>query len=124
MPESLPQLDELLGKLMSVRGSDLHLKVGSPPAYRIDGALHLSNLPKLKPEDTEAFAKQIMPERVRDEFEAISEADFAYGIPSLGRFRVNCFVQRGSVNIVMRAVSNASKNFDELGLPPIVESLC
>ena len=124
MPESLPQLDELLGKLVSVRGSDLHLKVGSPPAYRIDGALHLSNLPKLTPEDTARFADAIMPERIKEEFEEISEADFAYGQPSLGRFRVNCFVQRGSVHIVMRAVSNVSKNFDELGLPPIVESLC
>lgn len=124
MPEALPTLDELLGKLVSVRGSDLHLKVGSPPAYRIDGSLHLSNLPKLTPEDTERFATALMPERIRAEFEATSEADFAYGVASLGRFRVNCFVQRGSVNIVLRAVSNESKTFAELGLPPIVESMC
>lgn len=53
MTEPLPSLDELLQKLTSIQGSDLHLKVGSPPAFRIDGQLHLSNLEKLSPEDTE-----------------------------------------------------------------------
>lgn len=124
MVESLPPLDDLLKKLVAVGGSDLHLKVGSPPAIRIDGSLHLSNLPKLTPEDTERFAAEIIPERVAEAFEAHNEADFAYGRSHLGRFRVNCYRQRGSVNIVMRAVSPASKNFSELGLPPAVEQIC
>jgi twitching motility protein PilT len=110
--------------LLAVQGSDLHLKVGSPPAYRIDGSLHLSNLPKLSSEDTERWAKEIMPSRLVREFERTSEADFAYGKPSLGRFRVNAYMQRGSVTIAMRAVSPASKNFDELGLPTVLEQLC
>ena len=57
-PERLASLDELLQKLTSIQGSDLHLKVGSPPAFRIDGQLHLSNLEKLSPEDTERFLEQ------------------------------------------------------------------
>jgi twitching motility protein PilT len=122
--DSLPSLDDLLKKLLSVEGSDLHLKVGSPPAYRIDGVLHLSNLAKLTPEDTERIAAEIMPDRNTAAFEVSSEADFAYGRSHLGRFRVNCYRQRGSVNIVMRAVSPASKNFDELGLPEVMQSLC
>ena len=56
--DTIPELDELLVKLQSVQGSDLHLKVGSPPAYRISGDLHLSNLPKLRPQHTEAFARE------------------------------------------------------------------
>jgi twitching motility protein PilT len=122
--ETLPPLDELLQKLRAVDGSDLHLKVGSPPAYRIDGALHLSNLPTLSPQDTEDWAMEIIPDRVRDEFVKTNEADFAYGRSSIGRFRVNCYRQRGSVNIVMRAVSGASQNFDELGLPQAIEDMC
>jgi len=121
--DSLPSLDDLLKKLLSVDGSDLHLKVGSPPAYRIDGSLHLSNLPKLTAEETERFADELVPERVLQGFREHNEADFAYGKPHLGRFRVNCYRQRGSVNIVMRAVSPASRNFDELGLPEVVNSL-
>ena len=124
MSESLPPLDDLLKKLLSVEGSDLHLKVGSPPAYRIDGSLHLSNLAKLAPEDTERIASEILPERHTQSFHDTNEADFAYGKPQLGRFRVNIYRQRGSVNIVMRAVSPASKNFDELGLPEVVQTLC
>jgi twitching motility protein PilT len=122
--EPLPSLDELLQKLTSIQGSDLHLKVGSPPAFRIDGQLHLSNLEKLSPEDTERFLEQIMPERLRPGFDASNEADFAYGKSNLGRFRVNCYRQRGSINVVIRAVSPASRDFEDLGLPDVVEKLC
>jgi twitching motility protein PilT len=122
--ESLPSLDDLLKKLLAVEGSDLHLKVGSPPAYRIDGSLHLSNLPKLSADDTERFATELIPERHAPGFQATNEADFAYGKSHLGRFRVNVYRQRGSVNIVMRAVSPASKNFEELGLPEVIGHLC
>lgn len=119
----LPGIDELLAKVVSVNGSDLHLKVGSPPVFRIDGELHLSNLPKLRPEDTEQFSREIMPERARREFEASHEADFAYGKPQLGRFRVNAFRQRGSISLVLRTVFQASATFEELGLPPVLERL-
>ncbi len=121
--EPLPSLDELLHKLISINGSDLHLKVGSPPAFRIDGVLHLSNLEKLSPQDTERFLDEIMPPRMRPEFEATNEADFAYGKASLGRFRVNCYRQRGSINVVVRAVHPASGEFSSLGLPSVVERL-
>ena len=120
---TIPSLEEMLSKLLATKGSDLHLKVGSPPVFRIDGALHLSNLPKLQPEDTERIADEIVPERMHEEFAATNEADFAIGYQRLGRFRVNCYRQRGSVSIVLRAVSPASKNFHELGLPSVMEKL-
>ena len=124
MVDGLPTVDELLKKLASVEGSDLHLKVGSPPAYRVNGELHLSNLPTLKPSDTEKIANELMSDRMRAEFDSTNEADFAYGRPDIGRFRVNCYRQRGSVNIVMRAVSSSSLTFDELGLPSVIRDLC
>jgi twitching motility protein PilT len=120
----LPTLEGLLTKLNEVRGSDLHLKVGSPPAYRIDGSLHLSDLAIVTPQNTEEWAIQLLPERSREEFERHNEADFAYGLPSLGRYRVNIYRQRGSVNIVVRAVSPASQQISELGLPETVERFC
>ena len=120
----LPPLDEMLQKLLEVKGSDLHLKVGSPPAFRIDGELHLSNLDPLTAQDTATYAEEILSERMAVAFETTNEADFAFGKPSLGRFRVNCYRQRGSVNIVIRAVSPASQQFGELGLPDIVGELC
>lgn len=124
MNGSLPSLDELLQKLISVEGSDLHLKVGSPPAYRINGTLHMSNLDKLTPEATEAICSELIPERMQEEFARTNEADFAFGKASLGRFRVNCYRQRGSISVVIRSVSPASRNFQDLGLPTVVEKLC
>lgn len=122
--DTIPELDELLVKLQSVQGSDLHLKVGSPPAYRINGDLHLSNLPKLRPQHTEAFARSVLTDRAAAEFEERNEVDFAYGKPSLGRFRVNCYRQRGSIGLVLRAVKPAEGDFDKLGLPEIFDRLC
>ena len=120
----LPPLDELLQKLLEVKGSDLHLKVGSPPAFRIDGDLHMSNLEPLTSQDTADYAEEVLTERFAAAFEATNEADFAFGKPSLGRFRVNCYRQRGSVNIVIRAVSPASQQFGDLGIPDVAASFC
>lgn len=122
--DAMPTLDELLKKLVDLDGSDLHLKVGSPPAFRIDGTLHLSDLASLRPEDTERYLDHIIPDRLRAEFTATNEADFAYGVASLGRFRVNAYRQRGSVNLVLRAVKPVSEGFSQLGLPAVVERLC
>ena len=118
-----PSVEELLGKLVAVNGSDLHLKVGSPPVFRIDGELHLSNLPKMTSPETERIAQEIMPQHLKEDFVRTHEADFAFGMAHLGRFRVNCYSQRGSVTLVMRSVSPASQNFNELGLPDVLSGL-
>ena len=119
----MPSLDELLARMMQVRGSDLHLKVGSPPLIRINGLLQPLDLPPLGPQETETFAQAIMPPRAVASFRDNLEADFAYGKPNLGRFRVNVYRQRSSVSIVLRAVLPASKNFEELGLPAVLGKL-
>jgi twitching motility protein PilT len=121
--DQMPSLDELLSKLVSTGGSDLHLKVGSPPAYRIDGVLHLAELPSLSPQDTEALLTELLPERLAERV-GETDHDFAYGKPGLGRFRVNAYHQRGSVNIVVRAVAPTSQTFAELGLPEAVSKVC
>ena len=116
-------LDELLKKMIDVEASDLHLKVGSPPVMRIDGELHPTSLPMLLPNDTEEYAQSIFTQRAATEFREMNEADFAYGKPELGRFRVNVFRQRGSVSLVLRRVLPTTQNFSELGLPPVLEKL-
>jgi twitching motility protein PilT len=116
-------LDELLRKMMDVEASDVHLKVGSPPVMRIDGDLHPTSLPTLTPQDTESYAQGILTPRAADEFAEHSEADFAYGKSDLGRFRVNVFRQRGSVSLVLRQVLPSTRDFEDLGLPPILGKL-
>jgi len=122
--EQLPNLDALLAKLAEIGASDLHLKVGSPPAYRIDGHLHFSELPKVRPEDTQEWSQRLMDDKTGELFEEDGEVDFGYGTPSLGRFRVNVYRQRGSIALVVRAVVAGSKGFVELGLPEAIGRVC
>ncbi len=122
--EQLPALDALLSKLSEIGASDLHLKVGSPPAYRVEGHLHFSELSKVKPVDTVQWTESLLDEKNRGIFEEVGEVDFGYGTPTLGRFRVNVYRQRGSIALVVRAVPSGSKGFVELGLPEVVGRVC
>jgi twitching motility protein PilT len=116
-------LDDLLKKVIDLEASDLHLKVGSPPVMRIDGELHPTSLELLTPTDTEAYAQTIFTQRAAKEFRETNEADFAYGKQELGRFRVNVYRQRGSMSLVLRRVLPTTQNFEELGLPRVLEKL-
>ncbi len=116
-------LAELLRYTVEQRGSDLHVKVGSTPHVRVDGHLLPAPFAFVQPADTERMAFQILPKGRADEFVATSEADFAYSVPGLGRFRVNVFRQRGSVGIVFRRVLPGTPSFESLGLPPVVRRL-
>jgi twitching motility protein PilT len=116
-------LEELLRHLVSAEGSDLHLKVGSPPMIRVDGSLRRVGSTPLTAEDTGRLAGFVAPPDRREDLMAASEADFAYGLSGVGRFRVNVFRQRGSFSIVMRHVRVGSPSFDDLGLPPVMRDL-
>jgi twitching motility protein PilT len=119
----LPSLDELLQKITAVGGSDLHLKVGSPPAFRIDGVVHRSDLPAATQADTRRYLDEIITDQGREAFERDGEAGFAIGRSGLGRFRVSAFSQRGSVTLVIRTVGTVEGGFDALGIPAVVERL-
>ena len=123
MHESLPSLDELLQKITAVGGSDLHLKVGSPPAFRIDGVVHRSDLPAVTQADTRRYLDEIITDQAKEAFERDGEAGFAIGRSGLGRFRVSAFSQRGSVTLVVRTVGTVSGGFEVLGIPAVVERL-
>ncbi|MDD3801531.1 type IV pilus twitching motility protein PilT [Desulfuromonas thiophila] len=117
-------LNEILTMAIKARASDVHIKAGLPPVYRIDGALRpLPKAPRLAPEEIRKMAYAMMNERQRDQFEKASEIDLAYGIAGLGRFRVNLFTQRGSISAVMRAIPFTVQTLDELLLPPIIKKL-
>ena len=112
-----------LRALVELRGSDLHLKVGSPPRIRIDGTLRKVQAPVLRAEDTEHMVSEVLREDLHRDFMTRNEADFAYSVPGVGRFRVNAFRQRGSAGLVMRRVSVGAIPLVDLGLPDIIASL-
>ena len=116
-------IEPLLQALVELQGSDLHCKVGSPPRVRIDGRLRKLNAPTLTGNDTERLVNQVLRADLVDSFRRTNEADFAYSIPGLGRFRVNAFRARGTAGLVFRRVSQGAQPLESLGLPPIVGQL-
>ena len=117
-------LNEILSVGLKSGASDIHLKVGLPPIYRIDGTLRpLPKAPRISPEQTEQIIEDIMNDLQKERFEKACEVDLAYGVPGLGRFRVNAFTQRGSVSLVFRAIPFDIKGLEDLLLPPVIKKM-
>ena len=117
-------LNEVLKVALRGGASDIHLKSGLPPMFRVDGALvPLKNSERLMPEEIQKMALAIMNPIQKERFEETREVDLAYGIPGLGRFRVNAFQQRGSVGIVFRVIPFGVKSLEHLHLPKVIESV-
>ena len=110
-------------ELVKRAGSDLHIKVGRPPMLRIRGELIELKRSPLKPAQLKALAEQIMTPRQVKEFAEMKEADFAIGVPGVGRFRTNVFQQRGTLSFVFRAIPYQVKSTDELNLPKILNDI-
>ncbi|MCK4691038.1 MAG: type IV pilus twitching motility protein PilT, partial [Desulfuromonadales bacterium] len=105
--------------------SDIHLKAGPPPVCRIDGNLRpLPKTPRLTAESVRDMCQGIMNERQRATFDDRYEVDLAYGVPGLGRFRVNVFSQRNSVSAVFRAIPYKIATLSELLMPQILKKIC
>lgn len=118
-------LNEILTIAVKARGSDIHIKTGLPPIVRIDGKLHpIPNAQRLGPDVVSSIANSMMNDRQRRIFEENSEVDMAYAVPGLGRFRVACYRQRGTIALVFRAISMKIPNLEELNLPPVLKKLC
>ena len=99
------EIDSALSTLVERQGSDLHVKVASPPILRVHGQLsYLEGYDPLTTEETEKAFHDIAEVRSLTEFEEDGEADFSYALPGVARFRVNTFKQRGSISIVCRAI--------------------
>jgi len=118
------ELNEILKIALKGGASDIHLKSGLPPIFRVDGALvPLKNTERLLPEQLEKMVLAIMNPVQRERFEKARECDLAYGIAGLGRFRVNVFQQRGTIGVVFRVIPFGVKTIDQLHLPRVVESI-
>ncbi len=118
------ELNDVLKIAIKGSASDIHLKAGLPPLFRVDGVLvPLKNGDRNTPEQLNGIVNQIMTPGQRSHFEKHHEVDLAYSIAGLGRFRVNTFMQRGMVGIVFRVIPFGVKNVEQLNLPKIVEKI-
>lgn len=116
------ELDALLHDLAERGGSDLHLRVGEPPVYRIHGFLQKTDLSPLTAEDTKRFAESLMDDARRKAFAERLCVEFSHAAPT-ARVRVNVFRQQGQVGAVLRLIPPTPRTLDELMLPPILRGL-
>ena len=113
----------LLQEMVERNSSDLFVKAMVPPSIRVDGLIHGLDSPPLVPDMVEEMAREIMDMQQNEVFEKDFEMDMSVGIEGLGRFRVNIFRQRGTVGMVFRHIPFIDFDFEELNLPPAVQSL-
>jgi twitching motility protein PilT len=117
-------VNDLLKTAVGQGASDLHIKVGSYPMMRLRGVLvPVSDEKRLDHEDVVAMSAAVMSKVHADKFKDAQEVDLAYGVPGLGRFRVNVFQQRGTVGLVLRVIPTQIKSVDDLGLPASLKTL-
>jgi twitching motility protein PilT len=118
-------VDGALRELVQKGGSDLHLKVGAAPLYRVNGELTAdASREALSAEDTEGALRELLSDPAKlDEFAQEHEVDFSFEIPNTARFRINAFQQRGVISMACRAIPHHISTIDELSLPPVVREL-
>jgi len=117
-------INVLLKLLVDMGGSDLHLRVGNPPVFRIDGRLSQQNdSPPITNDDATRMFEQLTAQEQRDRFYIDKELDFAYALGDSARFRVNVMWQRKTISIACRMVPFEVPSIDELELPQICKEL-
>jgi twitching motility protein PilT len=117
------KIENILRAALEFKASDIHLTVGVPPIFRINGDIKRYGKDILLPADTEEIAKITIPENMYNLFKEKGELDYSYGIPGVSRFRVNAYHQRKSVSLALRVVASKTPTIEELDLPRIIPEL-
>jgi twitching motility protein PilT len=118
------ELNDFLKVAIKAGSSDIHLKAGLPPIFRIDGSLYpYKEAPRLSPDMVNKMAFGIMNKAQQEKFKKNNEVDLAYGVPGLGRFRVNVFQQRGTIGVVLRVIPFGIMTTEQLNLPAVISKI-
>ena len=118
------EIDDILRFAFKKDASDIHIKVGLPPVLRINGKLmSVSSVSPFTKEIVENFAEKLLTPPHREKLAQLKDVDIGYGVPGLGRFRINIYKQRGTMGISIRAIPYQIQSLEELNLPPILEKV-
>jgi twitching motility protein PilT len=116
--QTIVPVQELLGQVLTMDASDLHLTAGAHPTIRIHGDLKpLATYPKLGPEQVRQMVYAILTQRQRERLEEDLELDLSYSLPGKARFRVNVYFQRDAVGAAFRLIPFVIRSLEDLGLP-------
>src|SRR5712672_3448292 len=116
-------MSDLLQLVVSEGASDLHIRVGTPPAIRVHGILHRVEGPPLVAEHTEELMRSITSE---DHIQHVRErggADFGFAFGDLARFRVSVFKEKGNFGVVLRQIPSKLLTMEQIGIPPSTKEL-
>ncbi len=116
-------LYELTLKLLDLKGSDMFITAGSPPALKVNQDIRRIGEQKLTPQQTTLLVRSIMSDRQARDFDQHHEVNFSLNFPDVARFRVSAFTQRGSPGMVLRLIQQRIPTIDELNLPPILKDI-
>ena len=114
---------DLLRLMLSKKASDMFITAGFPPAMKIDGKMTPISSQVLSAQQAREIARSVMNDKQTKEFDATNECNFAIGLPGVARFRVNAFVQRGSVGMVFRTITTKIPKLEDLGLPEVLKDI-
>ncbi|MCC6404604.1 MAG: type IV pilus twitching motility protein PilT [Fimbriimonadaceae bacterium] len=126
-PESRPlrevHIDDILREAVERRASDIHLTTGLPPMIRVDGEVMPLDYEIVAPDQSQRLMYEILTDDNLEKFEQTHELDFGYTVKGLARFRVNVYMQRGSVAAALRMIPNRIPSYDDLRLPQVVREI-
>jgi twitching motility protein PilU len=114
---------DLLRLMLAKNASDLFITAGFPPALKVDGMVKPVSNQTLTAHQCKEISRSIMNDKQAMEFDASNECNFAISLPGVARFRVNAFVQRGCAGLVFRTITNKIPQFEELGLPAVLNEV-
>ncbi|SHI45455.1 type IV pilus twitching motility protein PilT [Fibrobacter sp. UWP2] len=117
------RIEQLLRAMVENKASDLHIRTGVPPIYRINGSLVKLFDTRVDANMMDSFLDDIMNRDQKNRFEQNKECDFAVGARDMGRFRVNVFRQRGTIAVVIRHIKARIPAFEELHLPEVIRDM-
>jgi twitching motility protein PilT len=116
-------LEDMLQEMVERKASDLHIKVGTPPFWRIFGNLEPTQYPPPSAEELERIVFSLLDEAQREILKEKKEIDLAKYFGDLGRFRINIFKEKGNFSLAIRHVYSKIPSVEELGLPSVVTKL-
>lgn len=111
-------LIEFFVQAVESEASDIHLKIGQPPIYRLEGHLYKADAPPVTREQILELMSEILTPGLKEAFDHNQEADFAWNLNERVRFRANLFSSSGEPTLSLRYVKNAIHTFESLNLPP------
>lgn len=114
----------LVRALLKYNASDLHIKVGRPPLYRINGKLVPAKMTNLTASIVEAMIFEVLSPKQKLELEAKKQIDFSFRSQDMGRFRCNVYYQMGSLCAAIRMIPLSIPHLEDLGVPTVIKELC